>query len=119
VLPGAYTVSVELAGFKRFVQQNVLVQARGDVTVDALLEVRTATESVTVEASPAETSYQQRILFDQPDPVDGGINGIGQIPIWTYVNASSSNSLQLNRRMGRLQWNANYTWSKTTIYTFS
>ena len=36
VLPGAYTVAVEMAGFKKFVQQNVLVQARGDVTVDAL-----------------------------------------------------------------------------------
>jgi hypothetical protein len=29
VLPGTYTVTVELQGFKQFVQRNVLVQARG------------------------------------------------------------------------------------------
>src|SRR5688572_11202442 len=39
VLPGTYTVTVELQGFKQFVQRNVLVQARGDVTVNALLQV--------------------------------------------------------------------------------
>ncbi|MBI3682798.1 MAG: carboxypeptidase regulatory-like domain-containing protein [Acidobacteria bacterium] len=50
-----------------------------------------------------------------------GFNGFGSIPIWTYVDTSSYNSLQvqLNRRVGRLQWNANYTWSKTIIYTFN
>ena len=35
VLPGTYTVTVELPGFRTFVQKNILVQARGDVTVDA------------------------------------------------------------------------------------
>ncbi|MBI4907055.1 MAG: carboxypeptidase regulatory-like domain-containing protein [Acidobacteria bacterium] len=50
-----------------------------------------------------------------------GYNGFGQIPIWTYLGTSSYHSLQvqLNRRMGRLQWNANYTWSRTTVYTFN
>lgn len=44
--------------------------------------------------------------------------GFGQIPIWTYIGASSYNSLQvqLNRRAGNLQWNLNYTWSKTLVY---
>lgn len=47
-----------------------------------------------------------------------GYNGFGAIPIWTYNGTSSYNALQvqLNRRFGRLQWNANYTWSKTIIY---
>ncbi len=50
-----------------------------------------------------------------------GFRGFGQIPIWTYINTSSYHALQaqLNRRMGRLHWNANYTWSRTTIYNFS
>ena len=50
-----------------------------------------------------------------------GYSGFGSIPLWTYKNSSSYNSLQiqLNRRMGRLQWNANYTWSKTIIYSFN
>src|SRR5688572_3597832 len=57
VLPGTYTVQVEMAGFKAFVQRNILVQARGDVTVNAALEVGAATESVTVEASPVAVQF--------------------------------------------------------------
>ncbi len=47
-----------------------------------------------------------------------GYRGFGNIPIWTYKGASSYNSLQiqLNRRMGSLQWNWNYTWSHTMFY---
>ncbi len=50
-----------------------------------------------------------------------GYAGFGQIPIWTYIGTSNYNSLQaqLNRRVGNLQWNLNYTWSKTIVYTFS
>ena len=50
-----------------------------------------------------------------------GYNGFGNIPIWTYIGTNSYNSLQvqLNRRVGRLQWNANYTWSKTITYSFA
>jgi hypothetical protein len=57
VLPGTYTVLVEMAGFKQFVQQNVLVQARGDITVNAALEVGAAAESVTVEATPVAVQF--------------------------------------------------------------
>jgi hypothetical protein len=47
-----------------------------------------------------------------------GYGGFGSIPIWTYINSSNYNSLQvqLNRRVGRLQWNWNYTWSRTIFY---
>lgn len=50
-----------------------------------------------------------------------GFNGIGAIPTWTYLGTNNYHALQmqLNRRMGKLQWNANYTWSKTTIYNFN
>ena len=49
-----------------------------------------------------------------------GYAGYGAINIWTYVDVSSYNSLQmqLNRRTGALQWNVNYTWSKTLIYDY-
>ncbi|MBI1787548.1 MAG: TonB-dependent receptor [Acidobacteria bacterium] len=57
VLPGDYTVTVEMTGFKQFVQRNVLVQARGDVTVDAALDIGSARESVTVEASPVSVQF--------------------------------------------------------------
>jgi hypothetical protein len=50
-----------------------------------------------------------------------GFAGYGQIPIWTYKGTENYNSLQvqLNRRTGRLQWNANYTFSRTITYDTS
>jgi len=47
--------------------------------------------------------------------------GFGAINIWTYRDTSSYNALQmqLNRRTGNLQWNLNYTWSKTMVYDFN
>ncbi len=49
-----------------------------------------------------------------------GYSGLGQIPIWTHLGSSNYNSLQvqLNRRMGNFQWNANYTYSRTIVYAF-
>jgi hypothetical protein len=50
-----------------------------------------------------------------------GYSGYGQIPVWTYLGSNSYNALQmqLNRRTGRFQWSANYTWSRTIIYDFN
>ena len=47
-----------------------------------------------------------------------GLNGFGAVPVWTYNGTSNYHALQvqLNRRFGKLQWNANYTWSRTTVY---
>ncbi len=47
-----------------------------------------------------------------------GFSGYQAIPIWTYNGSSNYHALQvqLNRRFGNLQWNWNYTWSKTTVY---
>jgi len=50
--PGTYSLSTQLSGFKRFIQQNILVQQRGDVTVDVKLEMGTINESITVESTP-------------------------------------------------------------------
>ncbi|MBI3682345.1 MAG: carboxypeptidase regulatory-like domain-containing protein [Acidobacteria bacterium] len=57
VLPGNYTITVSLSGFKQFVQRNILVQARGDVTVNGALEVGQTSESITVEASPVTVQF--------------------------------------------------------------
>ncbi len=55
--PATYTLAVELPGFKKTIQQNILVQQRGDVTVDIKLEVGEVTESLTVEASPVSLQF--------------------------------------------------------------
>ena len=57
VLPGTYSVNVELAGFRTFLQKNVTVQARGDVTVDARLEIGNTRDTVTVEAAPVAVRF--------------------------------------------------------------
>jgi hypothetical protein len=50
LIPGAYNVSVEREGFRRFEQQGVIVQVDSRVTVNARLELGAATESVDVVA---------------------------------------------------------------------
>src|SRR5687768_4243396 len=52
VEPGAYTVAIELGGFNRFIQENVLVENRSDITVDATLQVGGVAETITVAESP-------------------------------------------------------------------
>ena len=57
VLPGTYTVSVELEGFRTFEQRNILVQTRADITVDASMEVGAVAETVTVEEAPVAVQF--------------------------------------------------------------
>src|SRR5580700_8384171 len=52
--PGTYTLTVERAGFATFSQENFPVQAQGDVTVNARMQVGVVQETVTVDASPVE-----------------------------------------------------------------
>jgi hypothetical protein len=57
VNPGNYTLSVEMQGFRKFVQKNILVQSRGDVSVNAALEIGSVGEQVTVEAAPVAVQF--------------------------------------------------------------
>src|SRR6187549_1467958 len=54
VEPGRYRVAVEGTGFTRFVQENLLVQNRGDITVDIQLKLGGVAEAINVVTeSPA------------------------------------------------------------------
>jgi hypothetical protein len=55
--PGTYTLTAELSGFATVVQRNVLVQARGDVTVDVTMKVGGLAETVTVEVTPVAIQF--------------------------------------------------------------
>jgi len=48
VPPGAYSLTVEMAGFSRFTQENLTVLTRGDVTVNAQLQLGGVTQTVNV-----------------------------------------------------------------------
>src|SRR5262245_57908266 len=54
---GEYMIRVEAAGFKKFEQQNIKVENRGDLTVDARLEIGQVNETVTIEASPVAVQF--------------------------------------------------------------
>ncbi len=65
--PGTYRVSVEATGFGNFVQENVVAQAGGDVTVNASLNPGALQQSVTVEATPPAVEFNstnQQLTID-------------------------------------------------------
>lgn len=76
--PGAYTIVVELSGFRRNEQKNVAVSQRADVTANVKLSLGGLEETVTVEAPPVAVQFNssskeltlQKELLDQV-PVAG------------------------------------------------
>ena len=57
VEPGTYRITVEHPGFSKFVQENVPLAARGDVTVDASLKTGDVRETVTVAAEASQVQF--------------------------------------------------------------
>ena len=55
--PGTYSITIEATGFNRLIQENVVVQAHGDITVNAMLKPGTVQESVTVNETPAAVEF--------------------------------------------------------------
>jgi hypothetical protein len=55
--PGTYTITVEATGFSKFIQENITVQMRGDVTVDAMLKPGSIQESITVTEAPVSVQF--------------------------------------------------------------
>jgi hypothetical protein len=65
--PGLYKLTVESTGFSQFVQQNITVEAGGNVTVNATLNPGTLQQSVTVDATPPTvdfTNSAQQLTID-------------------------------------------------------
>src|SRR6266496_2466978 len=75
VQPGIYAVTVQATGFQKFVQENVSVLTRGDVTVNASLAVGAVAETINVtgdvssvefNTSTMTTTVQGNMLKDLP-----------------------------------------------------
>jgi len=73
--PGTYKISIEAPGFNSFAQENILLQQRGDVTVDSSLRPGDIKETVTVAAEASvvqfntaklETTVDQRMTNSVP-----------------------------------------------------
>src|SRR3989475_543446 len=52
LLPGTYSIAVEAKGFKRFVQENIVLRVDSKINIDAQLELGEVTQEVTVNAAP-------------------------------------------------------------------
>ncbi|MCX6636662.1 MAG: TonB-dependent receptor [Acidobacteria bacterium] len=67
--PGQYQMTVEAAGFKKFIRQNIVLQAGDRVRLDVSLEVGELTTSVTVSESVSqlqtETSTRSQTLASE------------------------------------------------------
>ncbi|MDQ1471962.1 MAG: hypothetical protein QOJ99_3442, partial [Bryobacterales bacterium] len=79
---GMYDISVEVTGFKKYVQTGVRVQVAGTERIDIRLEVGSATESVTVNADAAllkteDAEQSQTFSGDRLNslPINFGIGG--------------------------------------------
>lgn len=55
--PGNYTLTVELAGFNKYVQEHILVQTGGDVTVNVPLTTGSVQTTITVSETPGAVEY--------------------------------------------------------------
>ena len=62
VSPGSYMVTVEMQGFRTFVQENILVQTRSDLTVNAKLELGQLTEVVRVIEAPVTVQFTKTTM---------------------------------------------------------
>lgn len=62
VSPGTYTLTVNMDGFRSYVQENILVQTRGDITVNAKLEVGGVTETVRVTEAPVAVQFNKTTM---------------------------------------------------------
>jgi hypothetical protein len=54
---GTYSVSIEQAGFSRFIQEGFQVQAQGDVTINATLSPGAVQDNITVTGNPVEVKF--------------------------------------------------------------
>jgi len=55
--PGTYSVTIEATGFNRYIQENIVMQTRGDITVNATLKPGAVQESITVNEAPAAVEF--------------------------------------------------------------
>lgn len=82
LLPGSYRIEVTATGFKRVVQQNVVVAASSSVRVDFVLQLGQVTEAIEVTAAAAtiqtdnakvSTQVQNKLVDELPLVVAGAM----------------------------------------------
>ena len=88
LLPATYELTVELGGFRKFVQPAITLQVDQNARIDVRLQVGSANEIVTVtEQSPLLTSEQSSVgsVVDQKKIVDLPLNGRNFVQLATLL----------------------------------
>jgi hypothetical protein len=80
VIPGTYSVTVEAAGFQKYVQEDVTVQVTSDITVNAVLALGAVTQTLEVTAAVAQVQFNT----SNPTTTISGSN-LKELPI-LYMN---------------------------------
>jgi hypothetical protein len=60
--PGSYTLVCEHPGFHKFVQENLAVRVKGDVTLNIVLTLGQVSDTVTVSESPVSVQFNSTTL---------------------------------------------------------
>ncbi len=120
--PGSYNVAVEVAGFKRFLQKNLALEAGFTATVQAQMQPGDVRQSVTVTDAPAvdvqtvtsSTTFNQSLLQDIPSGRDPW-STVAQAPGVTSstVDVAGNQSFQQSYMQvhGSLPGEEQYSWN--------
>jgi hypothetical protein len=94
ISPGTYTITVEFAGFSKFVQENIILQQRGDISISTVLKAGDVKESVTVSA---EASMVQLATAKLDTTVDSKlVNNLPQIYRTPFLLAQLDPAVEKN-----------------------
>ena len=106
LLPGRYRVTADLAGFKKFMREDVTLLLGSTQTLELRLEVGAISETVTVtEAAPPVDLTSARVggnvgsreLLDLPSPTRNFISFVAMVPgVQLNPSAEGSDSISVN-----------------------
>jgi len=114
LLPGQYRVEISAEGFKRYLQDNVILTAAGTVRLDAQLplgqvaetvEVSTAVAQVQTENAKITTAVQNRMVDELPLVVGGALRSPFDLVTITPESRGSGGTLALGGGQAAA-WNA-------------
>lgn len=120
LVPGTYTISVTVNGFKRFISEDVRVALTETSTVNASLEVGAVTESVTVNEAPSSVQTDGAQLGRVVDS-----RSVSELPLATRnftqilgLSAGAATYLPDNTAVGRNSQNISVNGARVTNNNF-
>lgn len=86
--PSGYSIVISASGFKNFVEKNIVLQANQSETIDAVLEVGTTSQTISVDADAVQVDTSTSTLsqvIDRASVNDLPLNGRNAAQLTTLV----------------------------------